>query len=345
MAYNYNQQRSEIFEMTMLPVLSYSRDESEWDFTQKELSILAKDLDTLEEIYQLFLPYQEKLRSYYLMGAGWSFLTTCYFYLLNEGKEPSSIEELHELVLNLSEEELHYCLRLFLTDDTTSQIKNKDYWEILEEKSFKPEEKWHILTFSHNLKDNTIKMVELSRELVNLYAPYFEKARAERETYAKNLNLEAVFKDTQALKMIQGTLQKESFELYIVSPWIIRLSVITLGPLFEKYNSFLILSCKIDEVLNSHNELDEDNFSSALKTLSDLTRYKVLVALTQPHAKSKDIAEDLGITSAAVSFHRQKLQNAQLLLFNSSEKHTKYDPNTELIQAVVDKLKDDFNLK
>ncbi|MGT2742940.1 ArsR/SmtB family transcription factor [Streptococcus plurextorum] len=343
MAFTYNQIRSEIFEQTMLPVFSYR--DSEWDFTQKERSILVKDLEILEELYQLFLPYQEQIRAYHIMGAGWSFLTTCYFYLLNQDKEPSTIEDLHEQILALSEDELDLCLRLFLTDESWKDNKDKDYWNILEDAAIKPEDKWHLLAFSRDLKENVKKSVALSRELVALYQPYLDKSRAERDSYVKTLDLDALIRKAHALKMIQETLTTKDFDLYIVSPWLIRLSVLSATEeMFEKHRNFLILSCKINQLLSSHNELDEDNFTSALKSLSDVTRYKVLVALTQPHAKSKDIAEELGITSAAISFHRQKLQNAQLLLFNSDEKHVKYDPNRELIQAVIDKLKADFKL-
>ena len=343
MTFHYNQQHSEIFELTMLPMLSYSPKDRMWDFTPKERSILAKDLERQEEIYQLFKPLEARLRSYHLMAAGWSFLTTCYIYLLNQGYEPADIEELHQLVLGMSEEELDHCLRVFIIDESFQEINDKDYWEILEERGIKPEDKWHILAYSRNMTENIKKTVELSRELVALYQPYFEQARQERERYAQNINLEEVLKNTHALKMVQQTVMGEG-ELYIISPWMIRLSLLSLESIFERYKTFLILSCKINEVLNTHSELDEENFSSVLKTLSDLTRYKVLVALTQPHAKSKDIAQDLGITSAAVSFHRQKLQNAQILLFNSDEKNVKYDPNRDLIQEVIDKLRADFKL-
>lgn len=344
MPFIYNQKRSEIFELTMLPVLSYSMKEWEWDFTQKELSLLAKDLNTLEEIYQLFLPFQAKIREYHLMGAGASFLTVCYFYLINQDKEPSDIEELHELVLAMTEKELEVCLHHFVEEDNLGNTSGMDFWKILNELSLKPEDKWQIFSFSHNLKENIKKTVEISRVLIDLYQPYFEKARAERESFAQTIKPEQLLEEAKFLQLENFSISSEDFELYIISPWMIRLSLISYVKKFGEYRNFLILSCKIDEVLLSHNELDEDNFSAVLKILSDLSRYKVLVALTQPHAKSKDIAESLGITSAAVSFHRQKLQNAQLLLFNSDEKDVKYDPNRELIQVVIDKLKEDFDL-
>lgn len=344
MPFIYQQHRSEIYEMTMLPSLSYPKSEGEWEFTQKELSILAKDLDTYEEIYQLFLPYQEKMRSYYLMGAGGSILTSCFLYLLNQGHEPGSMDDFHDLVLQLSEEDLEKCLRYFVEDGNLGDTRGMEFWEILNELGLKPEDKWHILSFSRNLSENIKKTVDLSKILVALYLPYFEQAREERAAFARTINPEEVLQSAKFLDLESLEALKGQVELYIVSPWLIRLSFFALGETFGEYRSFLTMSCKIDEVLLSHNELDEDNFSAALKMLSDLSRYKVLVALTQPHAKSKDIAESLGITSAAVSFHRQKLQNAQLLLVNSDEKNVKYNPNRELIQDLIDKLKEDFNL-
>ncbi|HGA1510737.1 TPA: ArsR family transcriptional regulator, partial [Streptococcus suis] len=63
-----------------------------------------------------------------------------------------------------------------------------------------------------------------------------------------------------------------------------------------------------------------------------------------PHAKSKDIAERLAITGAAVSFHTQKLINGDLLLFNTKNSDVKYSVNRELLQEVIAKLTEDFDL-
>lgn len=90
--------------------------------------------------------------------------------------------------------------------------------------------------------------------------------------------------------------------------------------------------------------IDEELLTKTLKVMSDETRYKVMVALTKPYAKSKDIAGELAITGAAVSFHTQKLLNAQLLLFNSTDKNVKFDANKGLLREMIAKLEEDFDL-
>jgi predicted transcriptional regulator len=106
----------------------------------------------------------------------------------------------------------------------------------------------------------------------------------------------------------------------------------------------LLASCRIDQMMLPNDELDLEDLTTALKVISDSTRYQVLVELTKPHAKSKDIAERLAITGAAVSFHTQKLINSDLLLFNAKDKNVKYSVNRGLLQQVINKLKEDFEL-
>ncbi|HGA1495690.1 TPA: ArsR/SmtB family transcription factor, partial [Streptococcus suis] len=113
---------------------------------------------------------------------------------------------------------------------------------------------------------------------------------------------------------------------------------------FDYMKVALLASCRIDQIMLSNDELDLDDLTTALKVISDSTRYQVLVELTKPHAKSKDIAERLAITGAAVSFHTQKLINGDLLLFNTKNSDVKYSVNRELLQEVIAKLTEDFDL-
>lgn len=346
MTYHYSEYRSEIFEQTLLATLAYHRDEWEWDFTQKEQTILEDDFKVMEVLYQAFLPYKERLQSYYLMGQGESILTVCYFYLLNKGLDPKTIEELHGLVLEMSEEDLDACLRLMvLAGSDEPALDQLSFVELLEVATAKPEEKWYFLAYHRQLMTNIRETVALSRELVAIYQPYLERSRPERQKFVADTVIEELINGATILKGSQELLSRKTFEYYVVSPWLVRFMMFSGRKTFTTYQDFLIVSTKIDKVLLSHSNLDEDNFSSALKTLSDLTRYKVLVGLTKPYAKSKDIAEELGITSAAVSFHRQKLQNAQFLLANSDDKHVKYDVNKGLLQAIIEKVKEDFELE
>ncbi|KXT79217.1 winged helix-turn-helix transcriptional regulator [Streptococcus sp. DD13] len=346
MSYSYNSVHSEMVEQTLLSILACPQEEWTLELTQKERGLLARDLDTFEEIRKVFHPYQERLKRLYLMRSGWSILTTFYLYLLNRGEDPASMEELHDLVLEMTEEELHVCLHLFLAEEDYEKAKDQDYWDMLQGLDLKAEEKWHILTFSHQIVESVQDLVALSRALVPLYQPYLEESRRERESFAQTLEMETILAQAPFLKDLETNLHDQSFEMFVISPWMTHFVFFMMTEkVFPLLHHFVILSSKVDQILHSHNDLDEENFVAILKTLSDLTRYKVLVALTQPHAKVKDIAEDLGITSAAVSFHRQKLQNAMLLVYNLKEKNTKYDVNQLLLQDLVLKIKEDFSLE
>lgn len=345
MAYHYSDYRSEMMEQTMLPILAVSQGKSGWDFTPNEVAILSDALDVLDEIREVFAPFKEEVRPKTLLtNSGVSLLTSCYLYALNQGYDFHSMEELHDYVLGLTADELDYCLRFMIAEESVEESLEMDLMDLLEQSSENEAYKWQFMTFSRNPLENIKKTVDLSRKMVALYHPFLERGRAERKAYANQLSVDEMVATGVILQLEKLDFASKEVEVYVVSPWIVRLVLLSSNN-YQSYPYFLILSCRIDEVLATHNELDEDNFAAALKTLSDLSRYKVLVALTKPHAKSKDIAEVLGITSAAVSFHRQKLVNAQLLLLNNDDKTVKYDVNKELMERIIDKFIEDLELE
>ena len=135
----------------------------------------------------------------------------------------------------------------------------------------------------------------------------------------------------------------ETAQFFVLSPWNYWFAYYG-NDQFDHMKVALLASCRIDQMMLSNDELDLDDLTTALKVISDSTRYQVLVELTKPYAKSKDIAERLAITGAAVSFHTQKLINSDLLLFNAKDKNVKYSVNRDLLQQVINKLKEDFEL-
>lgn len=345
MAFHYNESRSEIMEQLFIPIYAADKSVWEWDFTKKEEVALDDALDIISELQKLFIPYREQIDRYYLMGGGENILTSCFVYGLNQGKDFKTVEDLYDYMLQLSADEVDFCLRFIIVSGSVADKKESDWMTLLEETSHKPDFKWQFLSYVQNPLENIKKTVALSRELVKLYQPYLDKGRAERQAYARDVDIETILEKSANLNLDEVTIWGEDVEYYIFSPWLIRFMFLSDQDNYRQYRHFLMVSCRIDKLLLSHNEFDDDNFSAALKTLSDLSRYRVLVELTRQNVKSKDIAESLGITSAAVSFHRQKLVNAQLLLVNIDDKSAKYDANKELIENIIYKLKEDFNIE
>lgn len=340
----YSENSSQIMEQFFIPYFLRADSETGLDFSNKERKVLENVLPIMEELRQLLLPYKEKIERYYLMGYGLSFLHSVYLDMMNGGVEVSNTEDVHAKCLCLTEEEIREHLKILLNTEWDRMDKNTDFEELLDLSTAKPETKWHFSQFYRKPIESIQELVQLSRELISLYQPYFEQGRTERQAYAQTFSLPDFIEQVPILSHYswEFAVEEEIF-LYITSPWLVTLQTYETRSGSKPLHCFIV-SCRIEHILGEKEELDTEEFAAVLKVISDATRYNILVELTKPHAKSKDIAKDLDITGAAVSFHTQKLLNAQLLLLNREDKYVKYDVNKNLLQAVITKLQDDFEL-
>ncbi|BCP57884.1 ArsR family transcriptional regulator [Streptococcus parasuis] len=346
MKLDYRDYRSEIVEKFFIPLIVLEREEPiEADFSQKEKDILKDALDIRDEIEEKLADYRQEVNQVFVWGHIFNILHNLYFYLLNDGHDPKTVEEACRLIVKLSQEEVEDAMRTMLASENDGHHdKGLSLMELLEKTDKKPADKWYWSLAIRNPLETVQQSVHLLDKMLPIYQPYFEQARVERETFAQEFDIEKLYRDSKLLSMTSlDALGVETAQFFVLSPWNYWFAYYG-NEEFDHMKVALLASCRIDQMMLSNDELDLDDLTTVLKVISDSTRYQVLVELTKPHAKSKDIAERLAITGAAVSFHTQKLINGDLLLFNAKDKNVKYSVNRDLLQQVIDKLKEDFEL-
>ncbi|AER19054.1 ArsR/SmtB family transcription factor [Streptococcus suis] len=346
MKLDYRDYRSEIVEKFFIPLIVRERDEPfEADLSQKEKDILKDALDIHDEIEEMLADFRQEANQVFVWGQIFNILHSLYFYLLNDGQDPKTVEEACQLILKLSQDEVEDAMRTMLASENDGhREKELSLMELLENTGKKPADKWYWSLAIRNPLETVQRSVDLLNKLLPIYQPYFEGARAEREVFARDFDIEQLYRESKQLAMTSlDSLGVENAPFFVLSPWCFWFAYYG-NEEFDTMKVALLASCRIDQILLSNEELDLDDLTNALKVISDSTRYQVLVELTKPHAKSKDIAERLNITGAAVSFHTQKLINGDLLLFNTKNSDVKYSVNRDLLQQVIDKLKENFDL-
>ncbi|MDN2959974.1 ArsR family transcriptional regulator [Streptococcus suis] len=346
MKLDYRDYRSEIVEKFFIPLIVKEREEPiEADFSQKEKGILKDTLDIRDEIEEKLADFRQEVNQVFVWGYIFNILHSLYFYILNDGQDPKTVEEACQLILKLSQEEVEDAMRTMLASENDGhREKTLSLMELLEKTDKKPADKWYWSLAIRNPLETVERSVHLLDKMLPIYQPYFEQARVEREAFARDFDIEKLYRDSKQLSMTGlDALSVENAQFFVLSPW--NYWFVYYGnEEFDYMKVALLASCRIDQIMLSNDELDLDDLTTALKVISDSTRYQVLVELTKPHAKSKDIAERLAITGAAVSFHTQKLINGDLLLFNTKNSDVKYSVNRELLQEVIAKLTEDFDL-
>lgn len=346
MKLEYRDYRSEIVEKLFIPLIVKEREEPiEADFSQKEKEILKDALGIRDEIEEKLADFRQEVNQFFVWGHIFNILHSLYFYLLNDGQDPKTVEEACQLILKLSQTEVEDAMRTMLASENDGhREKTISLMELLEKTDKKPADKWYWSLAIRNPLETVERSVHLLDKMLPIYQPYFEGARAEREAFARDFDIEQLYRESKQLAMTSlDSLGVEIAQFFVLSPWNYWFAYYG-NEEFDHMKVALLASCRIDQMMLSNDELDLDDLTTALKVISDSTRYQVLVELTKPHAKSKDIAERLNITGAAVSFHTQKLINGDLLLFNAKDKNVKYSVNRDLLQQVIDKLKEDFDL-
>ena len=346
MKLDYRDYRSEIVEKFYIPLIVMEREEPiEANFSQKEKDILKDALNICDEIEEKLVDFRQEVNQIFVWGHIFNILHSLYFYLLNGGQDPKTVEEACQLILKLSQEEVEDAMRSMLaSENDRHREKDLNLMELLEKTDKKPSDKWYWSLAIRNPLETVRRSVALLEKMLPIYQPYFEEARAEREAFARDFDIEKLYRESKQLAMTSlDTLGVEKAQFFILSPWSYCFAYYG-NDQFDYMKVALLASCRIDQIMLSNDELDLDDLTTALKVISDSTRYQILVELTKPHAKSKEIAERLNITGAAVSFHTQKLINGDLLLFNSKDKDVKYSVNRDLLHQVIDKLTEDFDL-
>ncbi len=346
MKLDYRDYRSEIVEKLFIPLIVKEREEPfEADFSQKEKDILKDALDIRDEMEEKLADFRQEVNQVFVWGHIFNILHSLYFYLLNDGQDPKTVEEACQLILALSQEEVEDAMRTMLASENDGhREKTLSLMELLEKTDKKPADKWYWSLAIRNPLETVERSVNLLDKMLPIYQPYFELARVEREAFSRDFDIEKLYRESKQLAMTSlDSLGVENAPFFVLSPWCFWFAYYG-NEEFDTMKVALLASCRIDQILLSNEELDLDDLINALKVISDSTRYQVLVELTKPHAKSKDIAERLSITGAAVSFHTQKLINGDLLLFNTKNSDVKYSVNRDLLQEVIAKLKEDFDL-
>lgn len=341
--YSHHPHRSQIVDVFYVPL--FAIESSEWDMTQKERDALQDIGPIKEDLKKQLAPLTEDIKRLCLWGDVASLAHMLYFYLLyQKGQDPKTVAETLALFETLTAEEISTCYTYQIHRSYVEEkVEDIGLMAYLDKIDLPADEKWHWFQAIQKPVETVQALVQLMTQVDQLYQPYYDRFEAERQAYLADFDLDDFFNHmpTMGVKDL-ATQHGKDYELLVLSPVHIRIVAMLFAEELDM-DVLLITSTRMEGLISRNDEMDMDDFSTLLKTMSDETRYRVLQELTQGF-KNKAIAEKLGITGAAVSFHTQKLLNAKLILVDSDDKVYKYKVNKGLLSQVTKKLVSDFDL-
>ncbi|MCW6675804.1 winged helix-turn-helix transcriptional regulator [Aerococcaceae bacterium NML171108] len=338
----YSKHQSKLIEL--FTILQYTEGFSK-NLDAHQVDLMQDLLDEINALSTYIAKRKENIQQLLLRSNVVSLDLAAYFYLLKKGHDPQNIVEYSDLILQLGEDDyLRILLRTF--DSKATFINREQLYQLLETTdTIQEQRKWNWFKAIRNPRQHFEEMLPLLQETAEFYEPFYRKYADERDNFAKQFSLEnSLDKFAFVDKNILTDLQIEQIILVPLSPWL-AVFMLMGNEAYRELPFFLCIGTRIEQLFESK-QLSDGALIEVLKNLSDISRYAVLKELTLPHAKTKDIAEKLDITSAAVSYHTQKLLSSGFLVasIDAQEVKAKYEINKELLRHIIAKLTADFKL-
>ncbi|MGT2784121.1 winged helix-turn-helix domain-containing protein [Streptococcus merionis] len=343
MKWNFDPTENELIEYLTAPEIVKGIKSFKEDLSSREMEIIADALQVADAVRDAFIKagLQEKILKYHLVYDYMPVSFSLYMKVLSLFPQPKTIAELCQCFLALSKEQI---LEVYQVHLLNPEEPEQTMEEVIEQSmSLSAENKWYWSQAIKYPEEQVKGLVEVLMKTSEIYRPYYERYRHERETYYKELDIDSVLKEFQIADFLEEESQLyQEIRLLIFSPWLVGLGFIRYAN--NSSLAYLRLSSRIEKILRNRHQVDNEVLADIMKCLGDKSRYEVLVELYRTQSKNKDIAKKLGITSAAVSFHVQKLNNQLLLTSNKTENGQRFNLNKKLIIDVIAKLNKDFDL-
>ena len=202
--------------------------------------------------------------------------------------------------------------------------------------------RWNYFTIMSQPK----KFVEDFISLHQTIKPIFDKVYAEylpilEKSYTE---FEATIREHPTILAEAFTGTKEIEEIDWTSDDISVIPTLLLSDFFFQDSEILLLGAKTLEVIQHfiQTRLDKQQERiNVFKNLGDKTRYQIFCEIAKGTKSVKKIAEQLGITSATVSYHINELVLSNLVVQGWNKKDCLKAIHTELITEVMNGLMED----
>ena len=202
--------------------------------------------------------------------------------------------------------------------------------------------RWNYFTIMSQPK----KFVEDFISLHQTIKPIFDKVYAEylpilEKSYTE---FEATIREHPTILAEAFTGTKEIKEIDWTSDDISVIPTLLLSDFFFQDSEILLLGAKSLEVIQHfiQTRLDKQQERiNVFKNLGDKTRYQIFCEIAKGTKSVKKIAEQLGITSATVSYHINELDLSNLVVQGWNKKDCLKAIHTELITEVMNGLMED----
>ena len=208
------------------------------------------------------------------------------------------------------------------------------------------EEKWKIVKLIRSPRESLLGWLELVEQIEPIFNRYYDEAAEKVALYGQDLVERFNLPNQDTISMISnGMITKDLLAsnrilVSFVNCCEVRLSVKDKIPyvLWGIENENFLKKIKLAE------EEEQVNRILSYKNLGDKTRYEVLRCIANGMQSTKDIAQQLNVSSATISYHLNNLMTSKLirLVYEDGKYYNKV--NEEWIETCFMELKKDLKM-
>ena len=344
----FKQEQMEFVNQLLYPILILKKDRDE----ERPSSLLEEQLEVIvEEMRQMSVPlepYKDNILYFYKDDA-----LRMFFVNVKNVLRYHSFEEYAKVLHSMDEEKIKKQLMTAIVkqDEEEASVEDKvtellgnqfAFLDFLKNLPIDDTVRWNYFTIMSQSK----KFVEDFISLHQILKPIFEKVYAEYLPI-----LEKSYEEFETTIQEHPTILAEAFsgtkvieEIDWASDEIAVIPTLLLSDFFFQDSEILILGAKSLEVIQHviQTRLDKQQERiNVFKNLGDKTRYQIFCEIAKGSKSVKGIAEQLGITSATVSYHINELVLSNLVVHGWNKKDCTQAIHTELITEVMNGLMED----
>ena len=346
----FKQEQMEFVNQLLYPILMLKKEREE----ERPSSSLEEQLEVIvEEMRQMSVPlesYKDNILYFYKDDA-----LRMFFVNVKNVLRYHSFDEYAKVLHSMDEGQIKQQLMTTIVkqDEEEASVEDKvvellgnqfAFLDFLKNLPIDDTVRWNYFTIMSQPK----KFVEDFISLHQTLKPIFEKVYAEYLPI-----LEKSYQEFETTIQEHPTILAEAFsgtkvieEIDWVSDEISVIPTLLLSDFYFQDSEILILGAKSLEVIQRviQTRLDKQQERiNVFKNLGDKTRYQIFCEIAKGTKSVKKIAEQLGITSATVSYHINELVLSNLVVQGWNKKDCTQAIHTELITEVMNGLmKDSF---
>ena len=344
----FKQEQMEFVNQLLYPILMLKKEREE----ERPSSSLEEQLEVIvEEMRQMSVPlesYKDNILYFYKDDA-----LRMFFVNVKNVLRYHSFDEYTKVLHSMDEGQIKQQLMTTIVkqDEEEASVEDKvvellgnqfAFLDFLKNLPIDDTVRWNYFTIMSQPK----KFVEDFISLHQTLKPIFEKVYAEYLPI-----LEKSYQEFETTIQEHPTILAEAFsgtkvieEIDWASDEISVIPTLLLSDFYFQDSEILILGAKSLEVIQRviQTRLDKQQERiNVFKNLGDKTRYQIFCEIAKGTKSVKKIAEQLGITSATVSYHINELVLSNLVVQGWNKKDCTQAIHTELITEVMNGLMED----